>query len=154
MLSISVGRLNIASLTCLMLHHMRNWNSYGRPRSGASMSSWRQSHLEPETATGHSARLCLNVHQPSLCHPKCLHHYLKEAGTSKEVLLVPESCVLSAPGLQEDHRFKSLFLHNLQGSMSYDITVHYRTKSHNAGDKKVRTDGLGNTCAPGLKAWR
>lgn len=63
------------------------------------------------------------------CATLCLHHYLKEAGTSKEVLLVPESCILSAPGLQEDHRFKSLFLHNLQGSMSYDISMHYRTRN-------------------------
>ncbi|MED6275465.1 hypothetical protein CHARACLAT_026818 [Characodon lateralis] len=29
-----------------------------------------------------------------------------------------------APGLEEDHTFKSLFLHNLHVSVQYDVTMH------------------------------
>lgn len=33
----------------------------------------------------------------------------------------------NAPGLEEDHAFKSLFLHNLHECMRYDVTMHCRT---------------------------
>lgn len=33
----------------------------------------------------------------------------------------------NAPGLEEDHAFKSLFLHNLHESVRYDVTMHCRT---------------------------
>ncbi|KAL7372807.1 hypothetical protein ABVT39_022704 [Epinephelus coioides] len=34
----------------------------------------------------------------------------------------------NAPGLEEDHAFKSLFLHNLHEILRYDITMHCRTR--------------------------
>lgn len=34
----------------------------------------------------------------------------------------------NAPGLEEDHAFKSLFLHNLHESLRYDVTMHCRTR--------------------------
>lgn len=42
----------------------------------------------------------------------------------------------NAPGIEEDHGFKSLFLHNLHESVRYDVTMHSR--NHNLDMQEIR----------------
>ncbi|KAL7374388.1 hypothetical protein ABVT39_028159 [Epinephelus coioides] len=52
----------------------------------------------------------------------------------------------NAPGLEEDHAFKSLFLHNLHESLRYDVTMHCRTRGLTMQEIKKYAQLAWETC--------